>query len=177
MHVEITRRQLLGAGIGLAGSGLIGVRHDAPPAFSLLQTAVGRRVTSGRTVTARYTKTVRKGSLLVAVVSRLSTRTLAPTVGQVSDDQGNHWLQAVEYFTAIHYGVDIWYCEAAGGGNRPIVTGKCLDYPVRPGTDGMRMTLLEYSGARGFELCDQICQANITGTTADRDDQFRPGVQ
>ena len=47
----------------------------------------------------------------MAVVSRLSTRTLAPTVGQISDDQGNHWLQAVEYFTANHYGVDIWYCE------------------------------------------------------------------
>jgi len=101
----------------------------------------------------------------VAVVSRLSTRTLAPTVGQVSDDQGNHWLQAVEYFTANHCGLDIWYCEAAGGGNRPTVTGKCLEYPVQPGTDGMRMTVLEYSGARGFELCDQICQADITGTT------------
>ena len=102
----------------------------------------------------------------MAVVSRLSTRTLAPTVGQVSDDQGNHWLQAVEYFTANHCGLDIWYCEAAGGGKRPTVTGKCLEYPVRPGTDGMRMTVLEYSGARGFELCDQICQADITGTTA-----------
>jgi hypothetical protein len=30
----------------------------------------------------------------------------------------------------------------------------------------MRMTLLEYSGARGFALCDQISQADITGTTA-----------
>jgi hypothetical protein len=102
---------------------------------------------------------------LVAVVSRLAKRTLAPTVGQVSDDQGNHWLQAVEIFTAGHFGVDIWYCEAAGGGNRPTVTGKCLDYPVLPGPEGMRMTVLEYSGARGFELCDQICQAKITGTT------------
>jgi hypothetical protein len=165
VHVEITRRQLFGAGIGLAGSGLIGVSQDVPPAFSHLQTGVGRRVTSGRTVTARYTRPVRRGSLLVAVVSRLSTRTLAPTVGQVSDDQGNHWLQAVEYFTASHFGVDIWYCEAAGGGNRPNVTGRCLGYPVYPGTDGMRMTVLEYSGARGFELCDQICQADITGRT------------
>jgi hypothetical protein len=102
---------------------------------------------------------------LVAVVSRLSTQTLAPTIGQVSDDQGNHWRQAVEYFTASHYGVDLWYCEATGGGNRPTVTGVGLGYPVHPGTDGMRMTLLEYSGARGFELCDQIGQADITGTT------------
>ncbi len=148
------------------GSRLIGVGRDGPAAFSLLQTAVGRRVTSGRTVTARYKRQVRRGSLLVAVVSRLSTQTLAPTVGQVSDDQGNHWLQAVEYFTARHFGVDIWYCESAGGGDRPTVTGRCLDYPVFPGTQGMRMTLLEYSGARGFELCDQICQADITATTA-----------
>jgi len=166
VHVEITRRQLLGAGLGLAGSGLMGVGHDGPAAFSLLQTAVGRRVTSGRTVTARYTRRVRRRSLLVAVVSRLSRRTLAATVGQVSDDQGNHWLQAVEFFTDGHFGVDIWYCEAAGGGNRPTVTGKCLNYPVLPGTDGMRMTVLEYSGARGFQLCDQICQARITGSTA-----------
>jgi hypothetical protein len=164
--VEITRRQLLGAGIGLASSSLISVNRGAPAGFSHLQTAVGRRVTSGRTVTARYAKTVKRGSLLVAVVSRHSTRTLAPTVGQVSDDEGNHWRQAVEYFTDNHCGLDIWYCEAAGGGNRPTVTGKCLEYPVYPGTDGMRMTVLEYSGARGFELCDQICQADISATTA-----------
>jgi hypothetical protein len=163
--VEITRRQLFGAGLGIASSSLVSLSPDAQPAFSLLQTTVGRRVTSGRTVTARYKKSVKKGSLLVAVVSRLSTRTLAPTIGQISDDQGNHWLQAVEYFTSDHYGVDIWYCESAGGGNRPSVTGICLGYPVRPGTDGMRMSLLEYSGARGFELCDQICQANIKGAT------------
>jgi hypothetical protein len=166
MPVEITRRQLFGAGIGLVGSGLLDRHKKTQPAFSLRQTAVGRRVRSGRIVTAQYTKNVSGGSLLVAVVSRLSTRTLAQTVGQISDDQGNHWLQAVEYFTASHYGVDVWYCESARGGSRPTVTGVCLGYPVRPGTDGMRMMLLEYSGARGFELCDQICQANVTGTTA-----------
>jgi hypothetical protein len=164
--VEITRRQLLGAGIGLAGSGLVGTRSDSPPAFRLLQSAEGKRVTSGRTVSARYARSVRKGSLLVAVVSRLSTRTLAPTIGQISDDQGNHWRQAVEYFTGNHYGVDLWYCESAGGGNKPTVTGRGLGYPVRPGIHGMRMMVLEYSGASGFELCDQICQADITGTTA-----------
>lgn len=163
--MEITRRQLLGAALGLASTRLLDVRRQAPSTFSLRQTAVGRRVTAGRVVTARYTNRVTEGSLLVAVVSRLSTQTLAPTIGQISDDQGNHWRQAVEYFTASHYGVDLWYCEAAGGGNRPTVTGMGLGYPVHPGTDGMRMTLLEYSGARGFELCDQICQADITGST------------
>jgi hypothetical protein len=101
----------------------------------------------------------------VAVVSRLSSRTLAPTIGQISDDQGNHWRQAVEYFTGDHYGVDLWYCESAGGGNKPTVTGTGLGYPVQPGTYGMSMTVFEYSGAAGFELCDQICQADITGTT------------
>ena len=126
----------------------------------------GRRVTSGRTVSARYTKRVRNGSLLVAVVSRLSSRILAPTVGQVSDDQKNHWRQAVEYFAGDHYGVDLWYCESAGGGTKPTVTATGLGYPVLPGITGMRMTLLEYSGASGFELCDQICQADITGTSA-----------
>jgi hypothetical protein len=164
MHVEITRRQLLGAGLGIVGSGVL-VRKDAASAFSLRQTAVGPRITSGRVLAARYAKSVRKGSLLVAVVSRLSSETLAPTVGQVSDNQGNHWRQAVEYFTASHYGVDIWYCEASGVGQRPTVTGVCLGYPVHPGTNGMRMTLFEYSGAQGFELCDQICQADITGST------------
>ena len=164
--MEITRRQLLGAGIGLAGSGLVGTRSDSPPVFRLLQSAEGKRVTSGRTVSARYARSVRRGSLLVAVVSRLSSRTLAPTIGQISDDQGNHWRQAVEYFSGNHYGVDLWYCESAGGGNKPTVTGRGLGYPVRPGILGMRMIVLEYSGASGFELCDQICQADITGTTA-----------
>lgn len=178
MKVEITRRQLFGAGIGLTGSALLqdgaGAAEptSARPAFSLRQTTVGRRVTSGRTVRARFAKSVRQGSLLVAVVSRRSVRTLAPTVGQISDDEGNRWMQAVEYFTGQHYGVDIWYCESAGGGNRPTVTGICLAYPVRPGTDGMRMTLLEYSGARGFELRDQICQADITNSAANATTNF-----
>lgn len=163
--MNISRRQLLGAGIGLAGSGLLTTISSEERGFSLLQSASGKRVTSGRRVMARFAHNVKRGSLLVAVVSRLSTRTLAPTIGQIADDQGNHWRQAVEYFTAEHYGVDIWYCESAGGGNRPTVTGIGLGYPVRPGTYGMAMTLLEYQGAHGFELCDQICQADITGTT------------
>ena len=97
----------------------------------------------------------------MAVVSRTSSSVLAPTVGQVSDDQGNHWKQAVEYFTGDHYGVDVWYCESAVGGGRPTVTAVGLGYPVQPGITGMAMALLEYRGALGFELCDQICQADI----------------
>jgi hypothetical protein len=103
--------------------------------------------------------------LLVAVISRQSTGVLAPTIGQVSDDQGNHWRQAVEFFGARYYGVDIWYCEHAGGGNRPTVRATGLGYPVLPGITGMNMGLLEYAGAVGFELCDQICQATIRGAS------------
>ncbi len=161
--MTITRRQLLGAGLGLAGAGLLGACGDSTAGFALLQSTEGPRVTSGRTVSARYPKTVSAGSLLVAVVSRLSTAILAPTIGQVADDQGNHWRQAVEYFGGNHYGMDIWYCESAGGGNRPTVTGIGLGYPPLPGITGMSMVLLEYRGASGFELCDQIGQADITG--------------
>ena len=164
--MRITRRQLLGAGLGLAGSGLLAACSSPPTGFALLQSTEGPRVTSGRTVTARYPNTVRAGSLLVAVVSRLSTEVLAPTIGQVADDQGNHWRQAVEYFAGDHYGLDLWYCESAGGGNRPTVTGVGLGYPPLPGITGMSMVLLEYSGSSGFELCDQICQADITGKSA-----------
>ena len=112
------------------------------------------------------------GSLLVAVVARLSTRVLAPTIGQISDDRGNHWRQAVELFTGYHYGLDLWYCESAGGGNRPTVTGTGLGYPVLPGISSMNMELLEYSGASGFELCDQICQAEITTTSVTTKSNF-----
>ncbi len=159
--MEITRRQLLGAGLGLTGAGLLGACSTSSTGFSLLQSATGRRVTSGRTATARYPGAVARGSLLVAVVSRTSSSVLAPTVGQVSDDQGNHWKQAVEYFTGDHYGVDVWYCESAVGGGRPTVSAVGLGYPVQPGITGMAMALLEYRGATGFELCDQICQADI----------------
>lgn len=163
--MTITRRQLLGAGLGLAGAGLFGACSDSPTGFALLQSTEGQRVTSGRTVVARYPNIVSTGSLLVAVVSRLSTEVLAPTIGQVADNQGNHWRQAVEYFAGDHYGMDIWYCESAGGGNRPTVTGVGLGYPPLPGITGMSMVLLEYSGASGFELCDQICQADVTGSS------------
>ena len=158
----------MGAGLGLTGAGLLGAPAAAlegGPGISLLQNVMGQRVPYTRTVSARFAEKVRKGSLLVAVVSRLSTDTLAPTIGTISDDCGNHWRQAVEYFTAHHYGVDIWYCESARGGNRPTVTGVGLGYPVHPGSYAMRMTLLEYSGVHGYQLCDQIGQADITGPT------------
>jgi hypothetical protein len=166
----------LGAGLGLTSAGLLGARGAAAAEgesdLSLLQNVMGPRVPHTRTVSARFAENVRKGSLLVAVVSRLSTDTLAPTIGTISDDSGNHWRQAVEYFTAHHYGVDIWYCESARGGNRPTVTGVGLGYPVHPGAYAMRMTLLEYSGVHGYQLCDQIGQTDITGPTLDATTAF-----
>jgi hypothetical protein len=123
-------------------------------------------VTSGRAISTRYPKKVRAGSLLVAVVTRKSSGVLAPTIGQVSDNCGNHWRQAVEFFGDQFYGLDIWYCESAGGGNKPLVEAIGLGYPVHPGITGMNMALFEYSGATGFELCDQICQTRVSGPTA-----------
>ena len=159
----------MGAGLGLSSVGVLGASgsaaSDESPEFLLLQNVIGHRVPYTRTVSARFAEKVRKGSLLVAVVSRRSVDTLAPTIGTISDDCGNHWRQAVEYFTAHHYGVDIWYCESARGGNRPTVTGVGLGYPVHPGAYGMRMTLLEYTGVHGYQLCDQIGQTDITGPT------------
>ncbi len=34
------------------------------------------------------------------------------------------------------------------------------------------MSLLEYAGADGFELCDQICQSNIDGTLRTHDNEL-----
>jgi len=170
--VTITRRQLLGRGLGLAGASLLAARGKSTNGFSFLQSAEGVRVTSGRTISTRFRKNVRAGSLLVAVISRQSTGPLAPTIGQVSDDQGNHWRQAVEFFGARYYGVDIWYCERAGGGNRPTVRATGLGYPVLPGITGMNIGLLEYAGATGYELCDQICQATIRGTSVTTTSNF-----
>jgi hypothetical protein len=170
--VRITRRQLLGGGLGLAGASLLAACGASGDGFSFLQSAEGPGVTSGRTISARFRESVSAGSLLVAVITRQSTGLLAPTIGQVSDDQGNHWRQAVEFFGAHDYGLDIWYCEHAGGGNRPTVRATGLGYPVRPGITGMNMGLLEYSGASGYELCDQICQATIRGTSVTTTSNF-----
>jgi hypothetical protein len=165
VRVQISRRQLMGAGLGLAGAGLLGACGDSPTGFSLLQSVEGTPVSSGRSISAQYKRKLKVGSLLVAVVWRNSTRELAPTIGQISDDQNNYWRQAVEYFTGDRYGVDIWYCESAKGGNRPTVTAIGLAYPPLPGISSMNMALFEYSGASGFELCDQICQTGIVGTS------------
>ena len=118
--VEITRRQLFGAGLGVVWTGCC--RARPPPGRRRSRSADGSRTTREIRPNGSPPATperVRQGSLLVAVVSRLSTATLAPTVGEVSDDQGNHWRQAVEYFADDHYGVDIWYCERARGGTGP----------------------------------------------------------
>ncbi len=68
----------------------------------------------------------------------------------------------MEFFTAKRYGIDLWYCESAKGGVRPVVTATGLEYPPLPGIQSMNMALFEYSGASGFELCDQIGQATVT---------------
>ena len=114
-EVEISRRQLLGGSIGLASAGLLGACGSSSTGFSLRQSTEGTRVTTGRTISAQYPNNVSAGSLLVAVVTRKSTSVLAPTIGQVSDDQGNHWRQAVEFFSDDFYGLDIWYCEVSRG--------------------------------------------------------------
>lgn len=142
-------------------------------AYSFVQSAEGTRVTSGFTISASYTtQNVVAGNLLVAVVSRRianSTNVSCPTIGQVADNQGNRWKQAVEFDGAVSvvksvYGVDIWYCESAGGGNKPTVTATVLHSPQFAIT-GMNMQVLEYSGNSGHELVDQIGQALISTTS------------
>jgi hypothetical protein len=163
--VEITRRQLLGGTLGFAAAGFLASKEKPAGGYSVMQSTEGPGVTSGRVISCQFENNVTAGSLLVAVISRKATRNLAPTIGQVSDNKGDHWRQAVEFYGATNYGVDIWYCEHAGGGNRPTVTATGLGYPVHPGITGMNMQLLEYGGASGFELCDQICQTTIKGTS------------
>ena len=84
--VEITRRQLLGGALGLVGAGLLEACGSPPTGFSFVQSTEGVRVTTGRSIAVRYAHPVQTGSLLVAVVTRSSSSTLAPTIGQVSDD-------------------------------------------------------------------------------------------
>ena len=136
--------------------------------YANLQASEGTRVVGGSTISATYGSNVTAGSLLVAVVTR-STGINTSTVGQVTDNQGNYWKQAVELGTSTGYGVDIWYCESAGGGNKPQVTATQLLFANQSGTPtyntGINMTLLEYSGASGYELVDQIGQSFITTTS------------
>jgi hypothetical protein len=137
-------------------------------AYSFVQSAEGTRVTSGFTISATYvTQNVGAGNLLVAVIGRgiLASGTgVTPTVGQVTDNAGNHWRQAAELIDAAanitqgYLGVDVWYCESAGGGNKPTVTATILHSPQFAIT-GMNMQVLEYSGNSGRELIDAIGQA------------------
>lgn len=133
-------------------------------AYAFVQSVEGSRVTSGTTISATYTtQNVTAGNLLVAVIGRSAASGLPPSVGQVTDNQGNYWRQGAEYASGTT-GVDVWYCEAAGGGNKPAVTATLLAFPVNS-INGMNMLLLEYSGNSGHELIDQIGQAAITTTS------------
>jgi len=139
-------------------------------AYSFVQVEQGLLVTSGTTVSANYsTQNVGTGNLLVAVISRAVASGTVPSIGQVTDDKGNYWKQAVEFQDAVldiggSQGTDIWYCESAGGGNKPTVTGTLSGFPVNTISE-MNMLVLEYSGNSGHELVDQIGQASITTTS------------
>jgi hypothetical protein len=139
-------------------------------AYSFIQSAEGSRVTSGTTIAATFsTQNVGAGSLLVAIISRVVGTGTAATIGQVTDNEGNYWKQAVEYdgaslLVGSSRGVDIWYCEKAGGGNKPTVTATVLGSPNNA-ISGMNMQILEYNGGVRAELIDQIGQANVTTTS------------
>jgi hypothetical protein len=141
-------------------------------AYANVQSIAGSRVVGGNTISATYASNVGSGHLLVAVITR-STGPQVSTIGEVKDNQGNHWKHAVEYggdsLGLGPYGVDIWYCEFAGGGNKPTVTATQLLFADTSGTivynTGINIELLEYSGNSGFELVDVIGQAQIVGTT------------
>ena len=82
--------------------------------YTNVQNTAGTRVTAGTqpwSVSKQYASNVTTGNMLVAIVSRVATVNSPPTVGQVSDDQGNPWHQAVECSNS-HYGVDMWVCES-----------------------------------------------------------------
>jgi len=137
--------------------------------YANLQASAGTPLTSGTpplSITKQYPSNVTAGSLLVAVIFRYGTAT-PPTVGQVTDDKGNYWNQAVEYAdTASNAGCELWYCESAGGGNKPTVTATLIGYPTNAISD-MNIVVLEYSGNSGYQLVDGIGQATIiTATTS-----------
>jgi hypothetical protein len=170
---EVTRRQLLGGGLGLAGLALFGACGAPSNGFSLRQSTEGTRTSGGFTTSAAFKRDVGPGNLLVAIITR-STGQWVSTIGEVRDNQGNHWKQAVEFGgdstgPVGPHGVDIWYCESAGGGNRPMVTATQLLFANESGSPvyntGINMQLLEYSGCSGYELVDQIGQARITTTS------------
>lgn len=127
----------------------------------------GTLVTSGTqpwSVSKQYASNVTTGDMLVAVVSRVSSVGAPSTVGQVSDDQGNHWRLAVECSNS-HYGVDMWICESCvATGTAPTVTATQVGYPNHTMT-GLNIQIMEYSGCSGYELVDQAVQKTITTTS------------
>lgn len=142
--------------------------------YSFVQSVEGTRVTSGASISATFSNNVGAGNLLVAVILRSNPATYGPgTIGQVSDNAGNYWKQAVEYEGSVPggifggdiggpYGSDIWICESATGGNKPEVTATLMFFS---GITGMNILLLEYTGNSGVELIDQIGQASVTTTS------------
>jgi hypothetical protein len=136
-------------------------------AATFVQAVAGTGVTSGLTANAQYETDVSTGNLLVAVVRRRTSGACARiAVVNVCDDVGNKWKQAAEGVTAganhLH-GVDVWYCDQAGGGNRPIVTATVQGFPDDP-PNGLRVLVLEYGGgAGGFECVESTGYQEIDG--------------
>ena len=135
--------------------------------YTNVQNTAGTRVTAGTqpwSVSKQYASNVTTGNMLVAIVSRVATVNSPPTVGQVSDDQGNPWHQVVECSNS-HYGVDMWVCESCvATATKPTVTALQVGYPNNTMT-GINIQIMEYSGCSGFALVDQIAQATITTTS------------
>jgi len=135
-------------------------------AYAFVQSVEGSRVTSGTTISATYTtQNVTAGNLLVAIIGVSVASGQPSSIGQVTDNQGNYWKQAEECENFEPYGVNIWYCEKAGGGNKPTVTATMLAFPTGNSINGMNMLLLEYSGNSGRELMDTTGEAGITTTS------------
>jgi hypothetical protein len=136
-------------------------------AATFVQATAGTGVTSGLTASAQYSSNVTAGNLLVAVVKRRTIGASARiAVANVCDDVGNKWKQATEGVTAgknhLH-GVDVWYCDQAGGANRPIVTATVQGFPDDP-PNGLRVLVLEYGGgAGGYECVDSTGCQEIDG--------------
>jgi hypothetical protein len=178
---SISRRALLGG--ALAGVTAVGLsscsaweesktpetaaarRRRVTVGYANRQSIEGTRVTSGSTIAVTYGANVGVGDLLVAIITRQSDAGTVPTVGQVTDSTGNHWKQAVEFTNGHNQGIDLWFCESAGGGNSPTVTATLLAFPTTP-ISGMNMVILDYDGNSGYELIDQIAQASIVGSSA-----------
>lgn len=135
--------------------------------YANVQNTPGTRVTAGVqpwSVAKQYASNVTTGNMLVAIVSRVSSAGGPPTVGQVSDDQGNHWRLAVECSNS-HYGVDMWICESCvATATKPTVTALQVGFPNNAMV-GLNIQIMEFSGCSGFELVDQIGQAKITTTS------------